>query len=75
MISLNKLDADKSAKVLSIDAGINLKDRLYDLGIKEGIVIKKITAASTRGTVVIKLGRGQIALGSGMASKIIVEPV
>ncbi|MBU1122579.1 MAG: ferrous iron transport protein A [Candidatus Omnitrophica bacterium] len=75
MISLDKLATGSSAKVISVEGGTNLKDRLHNLGVKEGMVVKKITGSSWRGPVVVTMGRTQVALGVGMASKVMVEPV
>ena len=38
IISLDKIDINKNANVISIDG--NLKDRLYSLGLDEGSLIK-----------------------------------
>ncbi len=73
MISLDKLPSGKSAKVISIEGGFGCMGRLNNLGIREGISVKKLTGTLSRGPVVLKIGNSQIALGRGMASKIMVE--
>ncbi|UCD15914.1 MAG: ferrous iron transport protein A [Candidatus Omnitrophota bacterium] len=75
MVNLTKLNTGKSAKVISVEGTTNLKSRLHNLGVKEGMIVKKVTGASQRGPVVIRLGRLQVALGSVMASKVMVEPL
>jgi len=73
MVSLDKLPSGKSAKVISVEGGFGCVNRLNNLGIREGITIKKITGTLSRGPVVLNIGNSQIALGRGMASKIMVK--
>ena len=40
IITLNKLDINKMAKIISIDSKSNLKRRLEDLGVVKGSTIK-----------------------------------
>jgi len=47
--------------------------KLQNLGIREGVVIKKERGMFKFGPIIVKVGRTQIALGRGMASKIIIE--
>jgi len=75
MKNLQELKAGAKAKIITFEGGSALCRRLHHLGLREGAVITKITAASGRGPVVVKVAHTQIALGSGMASKIIVEPL
>ncbi len=60
-------------RVVQIQGGRGLIRRLYALGIREGKVIRKLTTQFMRGPVVIDVGGAQVAIGFGMASKIIVE--
>jgi len=75
MVNLVQLPAGKQGKVISIEGGTGLKNKLFNLGIREGVMIKKITGIFSHGPVVIKISQTEIALGRGMASKIFVEPV
>ena len=61
------------AKVICIEGGHGCREKIQNLGIREGKNIKKITAALSRGPVVVKVGSTQIAIGRGMASSVIVE--
>ena len=45
------------------------------MGIKEGVIIKKITMHPFFGPVIIKVGNCEIAIGRIMASTILVEEV
>lgn len=75
MVSLAELSVGQQARVLHL-ARAGVENKLYNLGIREGMVIKKVTGSSNHhGPVVIKAGRTQVALGQGMASKVMVEPL
>jgi len=63
------------AKVICIEGGHSCRQKIQNLGIREGRTIKKITATSSRGPIIVKADSTQIALGRGMASSIIVEPI
>jgi len=73
MSSLAQLLSGQSAKVISIEGGMGFRQRLENLGIRKGVVIKKPKGMSIYGPIVVKVGSTQIALGRGMASKVIIE--
>ena len=75
MLSLAQLTKNHPAKVISIEGGEGVKKKLTNLGIREGVIIKKVTGIFTHGPIVVKVGHTQIGLGKGMASKIMVEPL
>lgn len=74
MITLNKANIDQPVKIIAIDGGGSLKTKLNNLGLREGMVVRKVSG-SLRGPVVVRSGRTQVALGVGMALKVDVEPV
>lgn len=71
------IDAElgQRVKVIGIEGGVGLRTRLNNLGIYPGVILKKLTKSGTRGPIVVKVGGSQVALGYGMASKIIVETI
>jgi ferrous iron transport protein A len=73
MVSVAELAEGQVAKVISMGNSCGLKRKLENLGIREGVKIHKIRGVFARGPVIVKIGRSQIALGRGMASKIMVE--
>jgi len=73
MPSLVQLLPGQSAKIISIEGGRGLMQKLQNLGIREGCTVKKEKGMSSCGPIIIKAGRTQIALGRGMASKVVVE--
>lgn len=69
--TLLKLKNNVSAKVIAIEGGRGFIDKLERLGIREGSAIVKISHAS--GPVVIKTKGVHLAVGRGMAEKIMVQ--
>ncbi len=61
-------------KVIKINGGTNLIKKLASLGIYEGSEIEKILSYH-RGPVIVKVLNSQIAVGRGMAEKIILKEV
>lgn len=60
--------------VLQIKGGRGLVNRLNALGILPGKKITKVSAMLMKGPVTIEVDRAQLAIGFGMANKIIVKP-
>jgi len=71
--SLNELRPDEMGTVMRIHGGRGLANRLGALGIIPGAKITKISTMSTRGPTTVLVNRTQVALGFGMASKIIIN--
>jgi len=72
-ISLVQMDAGQKGKVVEILGGAGLKQRLLVMGIYPGREITKLSQFILRGPVAVKVGRSVLALGFGMAGKIILE--
>jgi len=72
-ISLVHLKSNHKGKVSEITGGAGLQNRLMSMGLYIGKEITKLSYVGLRGPVVIRVGRSVLALGHGMAAKIIVE--
>jgi len=72
-ISLVDLKDGRSAKIVSIDGGRNLQQKLSNIGIRIGSKIKKISSQFMHGPTTISIGSCTVSIGYGMASKIKVE--
>ena len=70
---LNELKSNESGTILEIQGGTAMISRLGALGIIPGQKIKKISAMFSRGPVTVQVNRSQIALGFGMARRILVD--
>ena len=72
-LSLIQMKANQKGRVSEIAGGRGLQNRLMSMGIYQGKEITKLSHFVLRGPVAIKVGRSVLALGHGMASKILVE--
>lgn len=75
VIPLTKLKKDTRAKVIEVAGGKQVALRLSTLGLRPGSHFLKVSSFALRGPVTIKVGSTTIALGHGMAEKVLVEAV
>ena len=61
------------AKIKKIIGGRHFIGKAESLGIREGVQITKVSSQMMHGPVTVKVGQTQIAIGHGMAKKIIIE--
>ena len=73
MISINKLPEGKKGIIMAINGGVGLIKKLDALGIRTGKEITKVNSQWMKGPVIIRSGNTEIAIGYGMANKIMVE--
>ena len=73
LMSLSHMRPGQSGLIVEIKGGFGLINRLNALGILPGKRVTKISAMIARGPVTIEVDRVQIAIGFGMAKRIIVE--
>jgi len=71
--TLTELKANEYGIIREILGGASLTNRLGALGIIPGQKITKISSMFSKGPVTVQVNRSQIALGFGMASKILVD--
>jgi Fe2+ transport system protein FeoA len=72
-ISLTQMGENQKAKVLEISGGRILQHKMMSMGIYPGREITKMSHFALRGPVTVRVGRSVLALGYGVAAKIIVE--
>lgn len=72
-ITVRQMHAGQSGKVVEILGGAHLFNRLNALGIRPGKRITKVSSMFMRGPVTIQVDRSQVAIGFGMAGKILVD--
>jgi len=70
---LVKMKAGQKGLVVEFSGGSAIRERLMSMGIYPGREITKLSHFGLRGPVTIKVGRSVVAIGHGMASKIVVE--
>ncbi|HCX89563.1 MAG: ferrous iron transport protein A [Deltaproteobacteria bacterium CG12_big_fil_rev_8_21_14_0_65_43_10] len=72
-IPLTWMQTGQSGTVIQIQGGIGLVNRLAALNIRPGKRITKVSSMLMRGPVTIEVDRTQVAIGFGMANRVIVE--
>ena len=72
-ITVRQMRAGQSGKVVQVLGGPGLVNRLNSLGIRPGKRITKVSSVFMRGPVTIQIDRAQVAIGYGMANRIVVE--
>ncbi|MFC2067010.1 ferrous iron transport protein A [Chloroflexota bacterium] len=73
LLTLREMRTGQSGKVVELQGGQRLVNRLSALGIRPGKEITKVSSMIMRGPVTIQSGQTRLAIGFGMAGKIIVE--
>jgi len=74
LLTLSQLKSGQSGTVVEIQGGRRLINRLNALGIIPGKRITKTSSMLMRGPVTIEVDRVEVAIGFGMANKVIVKP-
>ncbi|MEA1959088.1 MAG: FeoA family protein [Chloroflexota bacterium] len=72
-ITASHLQPGQSGRVVQIQGGHGIANRLYAMGIRPGKKVTKVSSMFMRGPVTLRVGQMQVAIGYGMAGKIIVE--
>ncbi len=72
-INLRQMYSGQSGRVMQIDGGVGMVNRLNALGIRPGKKITKVSSMMMRGPVTVQLGSTRLAIGFGMANRILVE--
>ena len=73
VVTLSQMWAGQSGIVVNITGGHGLVNRLNALGIRSGKRINMISSMLMRGPVTIQVDSTQVAIGFGMANKIMVQ--
>ena len=73
-IPLSQMEAGQSGIVVQVQGGRSSVNRLSALNIGPGQRVTKVSSMFMRGPVTIQVGNAQLAIGFGMANRIMVEP-
>ena len=73
VISLAQMDTGGSGKVVNVAGGRGLIRRLDAMGLRPGKMVTKCSGMFMRGPVVVRVEGTQMAVGYGMAGKILVD--
>ena len=69
-LSLTSLNVGDTCKVARIQAGISATRRLYEMGFNTGAQV--MVLKNDRGPIIVGLGGQKVALGRGLAEKMLV---
>jgi ferrous iron transport protein A len=72
-LTVRRMESGQSGTVVGVTGGHGLSRRLEAMGIRPGRKITKVGSMLFRGPVTLKIDHTQIAIGFGMANKIVVE--
>jgi len=70
---LTDLSVNEEAEIVEIRGGRGMQGRLRALGLAEGQRVKKLSGVGFGGPVILLVNRAQVAIGRGMARRIIVR--
>jgi Fe2+ transport system protein FeoA len=69
---LSMIDPGEEVTLIDIDGGRGIRSKLYSMGLVPGVNLR-ILSRSGSGPVMIAVRDSRLAIGRGMAEKIIVE--
>jgi ferrous iron transport protein A len=72
-IDLTRMKAGESGTVVAVHGGYGMVTRLEAIGIRPEVVVTKISSQIMHGPVTVRVGNTQIAIGFGMARRVIVS--
>jgi ferrous iron transport protein A len=73
-VDLETLPPGHRARVVRIEGGRGLVARLTRLGVVPGAEVKVVSRAPVGGPVLVEVNGAQVALGRGVARKVVVDP-
>ncbi len=73
METLADAKAGRRYRVVGINGGRSVYERLYDMGILPGTVVEVINQSFLRGPIRVRVGGSDVAIGRGVAVRIVVE--
>jgi ferrous iron transport protein A len=69
---LTELEAGQEATIVAILGGRGMQSRMRGMGLTEGQRVRKVSALALGGPIVVRVNRAQVAIGRGMARRILV---
>ena len=72
-VSLVQMRPGQKGRIVEINGGYGLAQKLEALGIRTGKEITKVSEQLMRGPVLLQHNQTQAAVGFGMASRVLVE--
>ena len=73
--TLDSMKPGQKAKVVEVQGGWGLRQKLSELGIFPDQVVTLASASAWRGPVLVQVYSNEVALGRGVAKKVLVEVI
>ncbi|MFO8034877.1 MAG: FeoA family protein [Candidatus Bipolaricaulota bacterium] len=73
-VPLDQYPCGPAARVFSVVGGHGMLLRLAQRGIREGAVVRRLPHGPRRGPVMVEVNGCRVALGRGIARKVLVVP-
>jgi ferrous iron transport protein A len=73
MTPLDRIEENRQVRVVDIQGGWGIRRRLGQMGIHPGDVITLVRYGAFQGPILIQVHGSQVALGRGIASRILVK--
>jgi ferrous iron transport protein A len=73
LVDLASMPQGSRARVVAVYGGPGLRTRLMEMGLSHGSIVEVVN--NNRGPVLVRVRGVIVAVGRGMASRILVEPL
>jgi len=70
---LAELKPGEIAEIIALNGGDEFQSRLRAMGLAEGQTVRKLSRIRWGGPIVLLVNRAQVAVGRGMARKIVIR--
>lgn len=74
-MTLDSIRTGQKARVVEVLGGWGLRQKLNELGIVPNQVISVSNSSIWRGPIVVRINSNEVALGRGVARKVVVEVI
>lgn len=71
-MTLSRIEQGKDVTLIDIEGGRGIKSKLYSMGLVPGVTLTVLSRNGT-GPVMVAVRDSRLAIGYGMAQKVIVE--
>ncbi|KPJ51102.1 hypothetical protein AMJ40_00935 [candidate division TA06 bacterium DG_26] len=75
VLALSDLSSGQSGVVVDVVGGFGMRRRVEAMGIRPGKSVTKVSGMFMRGPVVVRVDNMEVAIGWGMARRIMVKVV
>ena len=72
-ITLANLGPGQKGIIIQIIGGRGMQSHLRTIGVREGKLVRIVTKQPARGPIVLEIDGNRIAMGRGMAMRVLVE--